>query len=122
MDLFQARIPGPIAFEEVATQAQVAMSVLWIVLGAIVFMFGLGRRHLVVRQAGLALLGLASLKVFVFDLASLDVAYRVLSLVALGTFLLITAWVYARLRPAKGELPHATEPDARPTDSETAVA
>jgi uncharacterized membrane protein len=122
VDLFQARIPGPIAFEEVATQAQVAMSVLWIVLGAVVFMFGLGRRHLVVRQAGLALLGLASLKVFVFDLASLDVAYRVLSLVALGTFLLITAWVYARLRPPTGEPLHPTEPDARTTDSEAAVA
>jgi hypothetical protein len=109
VDLFQARIPGPVAFEEVATQAQVAMSVLWIVLGAVVFVFGLARGHLVVRQAGLALLALASLKVFVFDLASLDVAYRVLSLVALGTFLLITAWVYARLRPPTTKPPTSTE-------------
>jgi uncharacterized membrane protein len=115
VDLFQARIPGPVAFEEVAKQAQVAMSVLWIVLGAIVFMYGLARRHLVVRQAGLALLALASLKVFVFDLASLDVAYRVLSLVALGTFLLITAWVYARLRPPTAKPPRSAE-------SETAAA
>jgi hypothetical protein len=111
VDLFQARIPGPVAFEEVATQAQVAMSVLWIVLGAVVFVFGLARGHLVVRQAGLALLAVASLKVFVFDLASLDVAYRVLSLVALGTFLLITAWVYARLRPPTTKPPTSTEPE-----------
>jgi uncharacterized membrane protein len=108
VDLFQARIPGPVAFEEVATQAQVAMSVLWIVLGAAIFVFGLARRHLLVRQAGLALLAVASLKVFVFDLASLDVAYRVLSLVALGTILLLSAWVYARLRPATTKPP---EPD-----------
>jgi uncharacterized membrane protein len=108
VDLFQARIPGPVAFEEVATQAQVAMSVLWIVLGAVVFVFGLARRHLLIRQAGLALLAVASLKVFVFDLASLDVAYRVLSLVALGTILLLSAWVYARLRPPTAKLP---EPD-----------
>jgi len=114
VDLFQARIPGPIAFEEVATQAQVAMSVLWIVLGAAVFVFGLARRHLVVRQAGLALLGLASLKVFVFDLASLDVAYRVLSLVALGTFLLITAWVYARLRPPTTRPPRSPGSESAP--------
>jgi uncharacterized membrane protein len=120
VDLFQARIPGPVAFEELATQAQVAMSVLWIVLGALVFMFGLAREHLVVRQAGLALLGVASLKVFVFDLASLDVAYRVLSLVALGTFLLITAWVYARLRPPTTK-PPAQEPP-RPEGPEGAVA
>ncbi|MEA2674696.1 MAG: hypothetical protein QOI92_1888, partial [Chloroflexota bacterium] len=115
VDLFQARIPGPVAFEEVATQAQVAMSVLWIVLGAVVFVFGLARRHLLIRQAGLALLAVASLKVFVFDLASLDVAYRVLSLVALGTILLLSAWVYARLRPPTAKLP---EPDA----SEAAAA
>jgi predicted membrane protein DUF2339 len=103
VDLFQARIPGPIQFEELATQAQVALSVLWIILGTIVFVFGLARRHLVIRQAGLALLALASAKVFVFDLASLDVGYRVLSLMALGTFLLLTAWVYARLRPRPPE-------------------
>jgi uncharacterized membrane protein len=112
VDLFQARIPGPIAFEELATQAQVAMSVLWIVLGTIVFVFGLARHHLVVRQAGLGLLAIASLKVFVFDLASLDVAYRVLSLVALGTFLLLTAWVYARLRPPPTKPPQSSEPGA----------
>lgn len=111
VDLFQARIPGPVAFEEVATQAQVAMSVLWIALGAGVFVLGLVRRHLVVRQAGLGLLAVASLKVFLFDLAALDVAYRVLSLVALGTFLLLTAWVYARLRP-----PPVTPPIADGTD------
>ena len=86
------------------------MSVLWIVLGTIVFLFGLARHHLVVRQAGLGLLAIASLKVFVFDLASLDVAYRVLSLVALGTFLLLTAWVYARLRPPPTEPPRSSEP------------
>ena len=103
VDLFQARLPGPVLFEELATQAQVALSVLWIVLGTIVFVFGLARRHLVIRQAGLALLALASAKVFIFDLASLDVAYRVLSLMALGTFLLLTAWVYARLRPRPAE-------------------
>ncbi len=103
VDLFQARIPGAVPFEELATQAQVALSVLWVILGTIVFVFGLARRHLVVRQSGLALLALASAKVFIFDLASLEVAYRVLSLMALGTFLLLTAWVYARLRPRPTE-------------------
>jgi uncharacterized membrane protein len=93
------------------------------VLGTIVFVFGLARHHLVVRQAGLALLGVASLKVFVFDLASLDVAYRVLSLVALGTFLLITAWVYARLRPPATEPPPSAESEpADGAESETVIA
>ena len=76
---------------------------------------GVARRHLVVRQSGLALLALASAKVFIFDLASLDVAYRVLSLVALGTFLLVAAWVYARLRRRPDDVQPAAEPGASPT-------
>jgi uncharacterized membrane protein len=122
VDLFQTRIPGSVAFEEVATQAQVAMSVLWIVLGAGVFVFGLASRHLLVRQAGLALLAVASLKVFAFDLASLDVAYRVLSLVALGTILLLSAWVYARLRPPPAEQPEPTAKQPEPDGTEAATA
>src|SRR5258705_3464676 len=51
VDLFQARIPGPIAVDEVAAQAQVAMGVLGIVPGALVFLFALGRRPLLVRHA-----------------------------------------------------------------------
>jgi uncharacterized membrane protein len=58
------------------------------------------------------LLALASLKVFAFDLASLDVAYRVLSLVALGTFLLITSWVWTRLRPPSADPTRIADLDA----------
>jgi uncharacterized membrane protein len=113
VDAFQARVGGPVTLEELAFQAQVALSLLWIVLGTVVFVFGLARRRLLVRQAGLALLALASLKVFLVDLSSLDVAYRVLSLFALGTLLLLTAWAYARLRPPPPIPPDAeTEPKA----------
>jgi uncharacterized membrane protein len=113
VDAFQARVGGPVTLEEVAFQAQVALSLLWIVLGTVVFVFGLARRRLLVRQAGLALLALASLKVFLVDLSSLDVAYRVLSLFALGTLLLLTAWAYARLKPPPSIPPDAeTEPKA----------
>jgi len=49
-----------------------------------------------IRRAGLALLALATAKVFIVDLASLDVAYPVLSLVAPGVLLLVSAVVYAR--------------------------
>ena len=52
------------------------------------------------RIGGLALLGLAVAKVFVYDLAELDELYRVLSFIALGLFLLGGAFAYARLRRA----------------------
>jgi uncharacterized membrane protein len=72
---------------------------LWTLLGAVALLIGLSRRDAVIRVFGLALLGLATAKVFLFDLAALDVAYRVLSLIVLGVLLLASAYVYQRLRP-----------------------
>lgn len=67
--------------------------------GAVLFGAALVRRIGVARQCGLALLALATGKVFLVDLSSLDVAYRVLSLVGLGLLLLGCAYAYQRLRP-----------------------
>jgi uncharacterized membrane protein len=41
-------------------------------------------------------------KVFLIDLAALDVAYRVLSLVALGVVLLVSAAMYSRMQHPHG--------------------
>ena len=58
VDLFQARLGGSVGEEELAKQAQVALSVLWAVLGASAFTIGLVRDLPGARQAGLVLLGL----------------------------------------------------------------
>src|SRR6185295_16323394 len=99
VDAFAGRIGGSTPVEELAKQAQVALSVAWTLIGAITFAAALVRGIGPARQAGLALLALATTKVFLFDLASLDVAYRVLSLVGLGLLLLGSAYAYQRLRP-----------------------
>ncbi len=95
---FQANVGGPVAYEELAKQAQVALSVLWTALGVLGLVVGLVTRRVLVRDAGLALLALATAKVFLVDLASLDVAYRVLSLAALGLLLLASAWMFTHFR------------------------
>jgi hypothetical protein len=95
---FQARVGGGMATEELAKQAQVALSVLWTALGAIGLVVGLVGRRALVRDAGLGLLALATAKVFLVDLAALDVAYRVLSFAALGLLLLVSAWLFTRFR------------------------
>jgi len=61
-----------------------------------------------VRDAGLALLGLATAKVFLLDLAALDVAYRVLSLAALGLLLLVSAWLFTHFRGGSQPPPSAS--------------
>ena len=50
------------------------------------------------RHAGFGLLGLAMAKVFVIDLAAMDVAYRALVLAGLGVLLLASAFLFTHFR------------------------
>lgn len=93
------QVGGSIATDELRTQGQVALSVLWAVLGLASFVSGLRLRSDDLRHGGLALLALATAKVFLFDLSELDVAYRVISLIALGILLLASAWLWQRFQP-----------------------
>ena len=52
------------------------------------------------RWFGLGLLALATAKVFLYDLASLDAVYRVMSFIVLGILLLLSAYAYRRLGAA----------------------
>jgi uncharacterized membrane protein len=106
VDVFQREV-GSRSLEALQKEAQVGLSVLWSALGLLGFASGLRLHRPSIRLSGLALLGLATVKVFVVDLASLDVAYRVLSLVALGVLLLVSAFAYSRMQH-----PH---PPASPT-------
>jgi hypothetical protein len=101
VDQFQLQVAAR-PLEELQKEAQVGLSALWSVLGAAGFATGLVARGPPIRLFGLALLGLATVKVFLVDLAALDVAYRVLSLVALGVLLLVSAAVYARMQHPRG--------------------
>jgi hypothetical protein len=97
VDVFQRQV-GSRPLEALQKEAQVGLSVLWSALGLLGFASGLRLHRPSVRLSGLALLGLATVKVFLVDLASLDVAYRVLSLVALGVLLLLSALAYSRMQ------------------------
>jgi hypothetical protein len=99
VDFFQRQVGGSTALEELQKQAQVSVSILWGLIGMAVFLAGLIRWRQGIREGGLGLLGLATAKVFLFDLSYLDVAYRVLSLIGLGLLLLAGAYAYQSLRP-----------------------
>jgi hypothetical protein len=106
VDVFQTRVAPSTSSSEIATQAQVALSIVWVLVGAGAFAIGLVRRIGVARGFGLGLLSLATGKVFLFDLAALDVSYRVLSFLGLGGVLLASSFVAARFR-APGAAPEA---------------
>ena len=99
VDIVGARVGGATAVDELRTQGQVVLSVLWAVLGVGAFMYGLRSTRSELRQGGLVLLAVATSKVFLFDLAALDVAYRVISFIALGLLLLASAWLWQRAQP-----------------------
>jgi uncharacterized membrane protein len=83
----------------VRQQGQMFVSALWSLTGAAGLVVGLTRSSRVVRLAGLALLGAAVAKVFVFDLATLTSVYRVISFIGLGLVLLGGAYAWQRMRP-----------------------
>ena len=80
-------------------QGQMVLSVFWALVGVGTVVVGLRRDLGIVRIAGLALLGVAVAKVFLFDLATLTSVYRVVSFIGLGLLLLGGALAWQRLRP-----------------------
>ena len=106
---FQRMVGGSVPVDELAAQAQVALSVTWTTIGVLALGAGLVARRPQLRQGGLGLLALATAKVFVVDLASLDVAYRALVLAGLGVLLLVGAWVVTRFRSPEPDAGEAIE-------------
>ena len=85
---------------ELHRQSQVALSVVWAILGGVAVAAGLLRSIPPLRWFGLGLLALATAKVFLYDLASLDAVYRVMSFIVLGILLLLSSYAYRRFGPA----------------------
>ncbi len=107
--------------DELAKEAQVALSVLWTVSGVVTLGVGLVLQRANLRFAGLVMLTLATAKVFVIDLASLDIAYRVITLMVLGTLLVASAYAWTRMRPSAttDDRPDPQPPSAEPKDART---
>jgi uncharacterized membrane protein len=77
-------------------RAQMAISLVWSLYGALLLIGGISRSYQPVRLAGLGLLGLTVLKVFLFDLSFLEASMRILSLGSLGAALIFISWLYSR--------------------------
>ena len=76
--------------------AGLAVSAWWLVFAAALIALGFRRNLKQARIAGLAVAGLAVVKVLVFDLSSLDALYRVGSVFILGLVFLLLAYLYHR--------------------------
>jgi uncharacterized membrane protein len=77
---------------------QLSLSVIWAVYGGAMLTLGILRRNQLLRIMALLLLSLTILKVFLWDLSSLDKVYRMVSFLVLGLILLAVSMLYQRFR------------------------
>ena len=86
---------------------QLGLSLLWTTYATALVAAGVRWRNTALRWQGLALLGLVALKVFLYDLSSLEAIYRIVSFMVLGLLLLGVSFFYQRAssRPSVKEVP-----------------
>jgi uncharacterized membrane protein len=75
---------------------QLSLSVVWGLYASAMLIAGQLRRLRMLRIMALALLSLTTLKVFIWDLSSLDRIYRIISFIMLGAILLVVSYFYQR--------------------------
>ena len=79
-------------------------SIAWALFAFALLMIGMKRKTKGVRYAGLALLLLTLVKLFLHDLANLGQLYRIGAFIGVALILIVASFVYQRfLRPAPGE-------------------
>lgn len=82
--------------QNLALAKQLSLSVVWGLYASGLLVVGQLRRLLLLRVMGLALLSVTILKVFIWDLSSLDRIYRIISFIMLGAILLIVSYFYQK--------------------------
>ena len=97
---------------------QLSLSVIWALYGAGLLITGRVRRVRLLRLMALVLLSLTTLKVFFWDLASLDRAYRIVSFIVLGAILLAVSYLYQKSQQRAS----AEEEEAAPPAADTMEA
>jgi len=75
---------------------QLSLSVVWALYASGLLVVGRIRRLRLLRVMALALLSVTTLKAFIWDLSSLDRAYRIISFIMLGAILLVVSYFYQR--------------------------
>jgi uncharacterized membrane protein len=74
------------------------LSITWALYATGLIVAGIRRRYAPIRYFAMVLFAMTIVKVFAVDLAELDRAYRIVSIVGLGMMLLVTSYLYQRFR------------------------
>jgi uncharacterized membrane protein len=113
LGLFQWVAAGdPKSVDDAFQRGQTAVSSFWALVGLALLAIGLRRDSRNLRIGGLALLGIALAKIFLYDLSALSAMARALSFLGVGLVLLLAAFLYQRVSGGDGHdrLPGAGTP------------
>jgi uncharacterized membrane protein len=101
---FEARTGGALderSLRDLELAKQLSLSVVWALYGGGLLIVGRMRRVRLLRLMSLVLLSLTTLKVFFWDLSSLDRVYRIISFIVLGAILLAVSYLYQKSQQAR---------------------
>lgn len=102
---FERRMAIPaVETRDLQLAQQLSLSIIWMAYGAGMLAFGHLRRQSRVRIMALVLLGVTTLKVFFWDLSSLDRIYRIISFIVLGLILLAISYLYQKSQQREAEM------------------
>jgi uncharacterized membrane protein len=89
---------GPyLAFDFTASFARdMTYSIAWSLFALALLIIGVRREAPMVRYAGLALMGITLLKLFLHDLTRLDALFRIGAFVGVAVILIFASWMYQR--------------------------
>jgi uncharacterized membrane protein len=87
-----------------------AYSAVWLAFGIAVFLVGLVLQRQPIRYAGLGVVSLVVLKVFLWDMAGLEGLYRIASFMGLGLCLVGIGWLYGKFVMQKKGLEEKNSP------------
>jgi uncharacterized membrane protein len=88
------RATNYLGYQQIQFARNLSYSVIWLLYGAGLMLFGFWKRSVFVRWQAIVLLAVTIGKVFVFDTSNLQEGYRILSFIALGVVLMGMSYIY----------------------------
>ena len=101
MDYFQPQFAAAYSEAErlgIATVRAFTYSAVWMLYGSALMLIGFWKRSAFLRWQAIILLTLTVVKVFVFDIGTLQRGYRIVAFIVLGAILLAVSFFYQRSR------------------------
>lgn len=90
--------------EKMKNKGSLSLSIFWLIYGIILMVVGIAGKYKGVRIGGMALLILAILKLFFYDLWELGTLYRIIASISLGVALLGISFAYQKYKDKLREI------------------